>query len=92
MWYAACGSAFSNKPSHQTLGSVLRIIARCRWSEEELGSEAVFRMDDEWSIESGPHWIDVALYCTTFCFHANIVVEGVTLSTLSDIFVGLKRT
>ena len=24
-WYAACGTAFSNKPSHQTLGSVLRI-------------------------------------------------------------------
>ena len=24
-WYAACGSAFSNKPSLQTLGSVLRI-------------------------------------------------------------------
>ena len=24
-WYAACGTAFSNKPRHQTLGSVLRI-------------------------------------------------------------------
>ena len=41
-WYAACGTAFSNKPSHQTLGSVLRIIARCRWFEEDLGSEVVF--------------------------------------------------
>ena len=35
-------TAFSNKQSHQTLGSVLRIIARCRWFEENLGSEVVF--------------------------------------------------
>ena len=35
-------TAFSNKQSLQTIGSVLRIIARCRWFEEDLGSEVVF--------------------------------------------------
>ena len=30
--------------------------AHLRRSEEDLGSEVVFRMDDEWSIDFGPHW------------------------------------
>ena len=34
----------------------------------------------------------VRLYCTGFCFQANIVEEDVLLSALSDIFAGLKRT
>ena len=44
------------------------------------------------SDQNGDGYFYVRLYCTGFCFHANIVVEGVTLSALSDIFVGLKRT
>ena len=34
----------------------------------------------------------VRLYCTGLCFQANTVEEGVTLSALFHIFVGLKRT
>ena len=34
--------------------------AHLRRSEKDLGSEVAFRMDDEWSIEFGPHWFDVA--------------------------------
>ena len=73
--------------THAVIFSV-RVDAHLRRSEEELGSEVVFRMVDEWSIESGPHWFDVALYCTGLFFQANIVEEDVTLSALSHIFVG----
>ena len=31
-----------------------------RRSEKDLGSEFSYRMDDEWSTEVGPHWLDVA--------------------------------
>ena len=34
----------------------------------------------------------VCFYCTGLCFQANIVEEGVMLSALFHIFVGLKRT
>ena len=30
--------------------------ANLRRSEEDLGSEVVFRMDVAWSIDFGPHW------------------------------------
>ena len=34
--------------------------AHLRRTEEDLGSEVVFRTDDEWSFEFGPHCFDVA--------------------------------
>ena len=34
--------------------------AHLRRTEEDLGSEVVFRTDDEWSFEFGPHCSDVA--------------------------------
>ena len=36
------------------------VAANLRRSEEDLGSEVVFRMDEELSSEFGPHWFDVA--------------------------------
>ena len=42
------------------LANIGEEYAHLRRSEKDLGSEVVFRMDDEWSIEFGPHWFDVA--------------------------------
>ena len=40
-WFAACGTAFSNKPSHPTLGSVLRISSLIPYETLDVSVVAV---------------------------------------------------
>ena len=45
--------------------------AHLRRSEEDLGSEVAFRMDDEWSIEFGPSLVLMSL---TFMSHSPLAI------------------